>query len=300
MIREFEKVILVENLILGYHGDLDFVKTQSTEGLKGKKVIFLVFGRNEKLPSLCIKTVRCASENFLIEKEVKALKLVQQKLKGDEERILPKLIKEGMINAYSYCIQEAVNGKRLKRSDTGFLCKILELISLIHHRFALGEIEIDDSFIDEHISGPVNNFLDFYNFRGTVLEGKATGIIEEFQKNKGLKIPLILQHGDFHFANIFKEGKKIKILDWENFAEISLPMYDLFTFLSSLRGEDLPTDEFLHLNGEEIKEYSEEFNIDEKLIKPIYQIHSILNFVKKIPLYNLNDFKVLEIKEVIF
>jgi thiamine kinase-like enzyme len=209
------------------------------------------------------------------------------------------LLGEGIIDGYRYLIQEAVSGKRLKKTDGRKTKQVLTLILELHKLFGIGEREINDVFLARYINEPIQKFLDFYGFRGTRLENACRLVAGEFKKQKGQKIPLIWQHGDFHFANIFIDGEKMKLLDWENFGEIELPMYDLFTFLSSRAGAELSADEFVRKFKKELENYATTFSVDRSLFEPFYKMHVILNYVKKIPLYESNDYRILGSEEII-
>lgn len=39
------------------------------------------------------------------------------------------------------------------------------------------------------------------------------------------------QHGDFHFDNMLFRGEKVFVMDWEDFGEVFLPAYDLFSLV---------------------------------------------------------------------
>ncbi|HNP62621.1 MAG TPA: phosphotransferase [Woeseiaceae bacterium] len=44
-------------------------------------------------------------------------------------------------------------------------------------------------------------------------------------------LPEISQHGDLYFDNILARGQRIYFLDWEDFGDIKLPGYDLFSLV---------------------------------------------------------------------
>jgi Ser/Thr protein kinase RdoA (MazF antagonist) len=47
-------------------------------------------------------------------------------------------------------------------------------------------------------------------------------------------LPVIPQHGDLFAGNVLANGERCAAVDWENFATIDLPFYDLLTLLLSL------------------------------------------------------------------
>lgn len=46
----------------------------------------------------------------------------------------------------------------------------------------------------------------------------------------------ISQHGDLYFDNILAKGRRVYFLDWEDFGEIKLPGYDLFSLVFDVCG----------------------------------------------------------------
>ena len=43
------------------------------------------------------------------------------------------------------------------------------------------------------------------------------------------RLPLIPQHGDFYLRNILFRGREVFVIDWEDFGEVCVPGYDLFS-----------------------------------------------------------------------
>lgn len=65
------------------------------------------------------------------------------------------------------------------------------------------------------------NIADYYN--ETASEHART--IEEFA------VAQIPQHGDLYFDNILTKGRRVYFLDWEDFGEVKLPGFDLFSLV---------------------------------------------------------------------
>ncbi len=59
-------------------------------------------------------------------------------------------------------------------------------------------------------------------------------LLRRIDANSLDSLPVIPQHGDFYPANVTLFRGQLRVLDWETFGTVDLPLYDLVTFLVSL------------------------------------------------------------------
>lgn len=108
----------------------------------------------------------------------------------------------------------------------------------------------------------------------------------------------IIQHGDLTPDNVINDKGKIKVIDWDNFGKINMPLFDLLVFLQRWSG--IRDVSFIHEYSDVIKKYLEEFKIDEKTLKFLIFNYYLLDFRRKEKVLTDYDKKYLEarLKEV--
>lgn len=121
------------------------------------------------------------------------------------------------------------------------------------------------------------------------------------QNKKELSIgglPSIIQHGDLTPDNVINDRGEIRVIDWDNFGKIDMPLFDLLAFLQRWSGiRDIS---FIHKYSDIIRKYLEEFKIDKKALKFLIFNYYLLDFKRKEKVLTDYDKKYLEarLKEV--
>ncbi len=198
------------------------------------KILFLAFLDGRTLPDLCLKVSAFVGENSLIESEFNNLKEIRDALPKELKTAVPEPYFIFNMDGYAVAVEEAVNARQpdfnLGNKD---LKKIFDWLCAFHKASILEEKEINKDFLIE--------FLSKYGDK----KAEAVNFVEKNWNFGSVKIPLIKQHGDFHFANVFFQNDGLKVIDWGNYGNIILPTYDLIFFLRRQKGELAPGNEFL-------------------------------------------------------
>jgi Ser/Thr protein kinase RdoA (MazF antagonist) len=91
----------------------------------------------------------------------------------------------------------------------------------------------------------------------------------------GLALPSVPQHGDFSLGNVFsRRSGSIVVIDWEDYASVTLPGYDLVVLFASLPGRDFLGDPGLrHLLSDALQRYATRMKVDERWLPILVSLH---------------------------
>lgn len=268
---------------------LDFLKTHAGQAIRNKKVGFFVFNKNK--PVIFVKTVRKASYNKIIEDSFKKLKNIYKYLSNGS---VPKPIYLGNHQGIVFSLEDAILGKQFhnckKQKD---LEKFLEWFFKFQRSMVQKE-KINSNRLKDYINKLVNKFLSLYKLERDLKE-LIKYLAGELKKDiDGLSLPLISQHGDLTPDNVLNDKGKIKIIDWDNFGKIELPLFDLLVFLQRQRGaRDVNfAPEYLAI----IEKYLKEFAIDKRALRLLVFCYCLLDFIRKKEILTDDDKKYLRVR----
>jgi hypothetical protein len=252
---------------------LDFLKIHAGSAIRNKKVGFFVFSGDK--PIIFAKTVREKEYNQIIEDGFRRLKEIFEILGEDS---VPRPIFLGEFEGISFSVETAIVGKQFHSMKTdGDLRKFWGWFKKFQ-RLMMKRGSSNRAFKD-YLSDLIDKFLSLYE-----LNPELTGLIkdsgENIIKNTGnLNLLSIIQHGDLTSDNVIYGDGRIRIIDWDNFSKIDLPMFDLLVFLQRWSG--IRNIDFIDKYRGLIEDYLKEFNIDRRLLKGLVFSYFLLDFMRK-------------------
>lgn len=297
MISYLEKLILDnwEN----WAGDkkpkrLDFLKTQAGSPMRNKKVGFFVF--NKKKPVIFVKTVRESKYNPIIEDGFEKLKNVNKYLSDGSA---PRPIYLGNYEGVAFSLETAIVGKQFhsckSRKDlNNFLGWFFRFQKLMAQKELMNGAQLR-----EHVDAVVNKFFSLYPLKPE-LQKLIKEMAEDVKKDisDNLSMSLIYQHGDLTPDNVLDDNGKIRVIDWDNFGKIKLPLFDLLVFLQ--RWSQIRDVSFAPKYLDIIDRYLEEFKVDKRVLRVLIFLYYILDFIRKKEVLTDYDKEYLEarLKEI--
>lgn len=242
--------------------EIDLVKTR---GGGIAKVLFFAFSGRQKSPFLCVKMSSSGCFNSLIDSEFNSLKSARNSLPDNLRTTVPELFEVMYADEYLIGLEEFVVGKQAS-PDMKFidLEKVFIWLCQFHKANIVGKKIVSKDFL--------NNAISKYNLRDVAVN-YASEILETWG-NRSVEMPIIKQHGDFHFANVFLKNNSLKVIDWSNYGKITLPAYDLVFFLNRQKGG-------IEANRKAIVDYFNYFSISEEVLEPWVKILSIIEKLEK-------------------
>jgi hypothetical protein len=128
---------------------------------------------------------------------------------------------------------EGVPGTRLHaRAIFGSAASVVESITGIHDALRRPPSGDSSERFRESALDPLTALSRFGN-SAAVSEG-CRRILETTSREWLGGLPVIPQHGDLYDGNLLCDRGAWRVIDWETFGTVTLPGYDLFTFLLSL------------------------------------------------------------------
>jgi len=194
-----------------------------------------VFKNNDRNPFLLGKISDKEKYRFLIKRECDNLNKLDKLLPDGFRQTIPKLILQGKINDYSFFLENFFDGKvsprniNLKKKKCNPIEEIDEIIEWLVKFQKHTKSGYQDNF--EEI---VDKYQEEYSKRYKIgIEANYFERLKDYSREiNGLKIPIVLQHGDYWSNNIINTDEGIKVIDWAN-CETGNPFDDLFLLISS-------------------------------------------------------------------
>lgn len=250
----------------------DFLKINAGQAVRNKKVGFFIF--KIKKPIFFVKTVRESKHNEIIKKSFEKSKSIYRYLNDGS---VPKPFYFGNYQKIYFYIETALYGKQFhscktKKDLEEFLNWFFDFQRLMVKKGNGGSIKLT-----EYIDNLVIKFCDLYEIEKELKELTKNIISKKDIDN--LQIPLIPQHGDLTPDNVLSDKGKIRVIDWDNFGKINLPLFDLLVFLQ--RWSNIRDISFLDKHSKLIEGYLEKFGIDKRCLKSLVFSYYLLDFIRK-------------------
>lgn len=293
MIDHLEKLILEnwENWDSGVKPErLDFLKTHAGQATRNKKVGFFVFANKE--PIIFVKTVRESRYNKIIEGGFEKLKNIYKNLSDGS---VPKPIYLGNHQGTVFSLETVIIGKQFHSCK-----KQKDLKKFLSWLFNFQKLMREDKeiILGSYLDNLLARFFELYKTE-QALEDLIKELTLEIKKEiAGLKVFSVHQHGDLTPDNVLNDRGKIKVIDWDNFEKIDLPLFDLLVFLQRWSG--IRDVSFVHKYLTVIGQYLEEFKVDKRALKLLVFCYYLLDFLRKKKVLTDYDKKYLEarLKEI--
>jgi hypothetical protein len=159
--------------------------------------------------------------------------------------------------------EEAISGRQAD-FDMGNdeVRKVVDWLCVFHKSGIAGKVVVDKNFLA--------NLLSKYK----KIDSETINLILDIWGNRSVELPLIKQHGDFHFANIYFSDKFLKVIDWSGYGNVVLPAYDLVFFLRRQK-------KGIDGNEKIIRDYFDYFSIPQEIFHPWIKILEIMENLEK-------------------
>jgi aminoglycoside phosphotransferase (APT) family kinase protein len=111
---------------------------------------------------------------------------------------------------------------------------VADTVIALHRGMGRPRDAADDSRHSRMVLEPLKAVADFG--ASPAIHDGCKRLAETVSKDWITSLPVIPQHGDLYVGNLLSHRDRWRIVDWESFGSIDLPLYDLLTFcLSVLR-----------------------------------------------------------------
>jgi len=254
--------------------NLDFLKTHAGQATRNKKVGFFVF--NQDKPLIFVKTIRENIYNSVIEDGFERLKSINNHLKDGS---VPRPIYCGYYQNTAFSLEDAIGGKQFhsfKKPED--LERFLKWFFKFQQLMKQNKERKGDQLID-YLKDLVHKFTSLYDPEED-LKALIQKNVGDLEKEIGsLSLSLVSQHGDLTPDNVLIDNNQIKVIDWDNFEKINLPLFDLLVFLQ--RWSAIRDISFVREYDNIIKKYLDEFSIDKKALKLLVFCYYLLDFLRK-------------------
>jgi len=205
------------------------VELLKIRGGSNNKLVFFVFFNGSEQPAICLKMSSTRINNYLLRLEFDNLKSVYDLLPANLKNTIPQPDKLLEIDGYLISLEEAVIGRQLSnQAAPPDLKKVFDWLCQFHKSNIISEIVISKNYLINLLACYQNSIQLLKNKRQFWTAVK--NLIEQIWPSD-VAMPLIRQHGDFHFGNIYFKEDKLKVVDWANYNKVTLPAYDATFFL---------------------------------------------------------------------
>ncbi|MBT4894470.1 phosphotransferase [bacterium] len=229
MMQLIHKTIVdkLPDLVDGAGGPLSFLKYSTPTSGKSlnDKVIFFVFKPREKVPFLCVKTVRSYDAKETIVRNFDNLKKINTLTASSPYFDLfaqALYLHDDGENIFS--IETICPGKRIKLNKKKLSFVVAEYIGFQEYLAKNSSESVSDikDFVKEIISKSKLKELD---------QQKLLQFTETLPLDN-VKLPRLIQHGDVTEDNILLSKKRLCIIDYDFVGVTDLPGFDLFGLFS--------------------------------------------------------------------
>jgi aminoglycoside phosphotransferase (APT) family kinase protein len=187
----------------------------------------LWFHNGERFPRVVAKLYR---ESERVKQEFKNLVQVHQSAPA----WVPKPLHFGAVGEYWALWMEGVPGSSFSGGNGNTPRVLRSLVEMLVslHRAVRNSGGSDPGRYQRMVVEPLDTVARF-GTSASVRMGCAN-LAAESSAEWLNSLPVIPQHGDLCLGNLFLEGDRWYVLDWESFSVIDLPFYDLLTLLYSM------------------------------------------------------------------
>ena len=217
---------------------VDLIKLHNGVGFRNPKVSFVVFVNDE--PRAFLKSVRFPADNGIVDHAHEGLGRASAVASDIQPSArIPNASWVASNGAHRVCAETLLAGRPLDRSNADEKAKAFAWL---------------DAFAVKN-KGSEMNAADVRLVLETLLKDMKSvdlqflaEVRQTFEKalviagGDALQLPHVPAHGDFTPANLLIDGGgSLGIIDWDRYGDITMPLFDLLTFLerTTLKGQDL-------------------------------------------------------------
>jgi aminoglycoside phosphotransferase (APT) family kinase protein len=110
--------------------------------------------------------------------------------------------------------------------------RLVEMVASLHAAVRCGREKLDPGRYQHMVQEPLEAVAQFCP--STAVKAGCPQVAAAISAQWLNSLPVIPQHGDLYSGNILSHRDRFYVVDWESFAAIDLPFYDLLTLLYSL------------------------------------------------------------------
>lgn len=239
----------------------------NNQGPVSSSILAFPFGAGDRSPRLVVKLSR---QTDTIRREEAALRRLSALV---PDRV-PRPYLGGELRGVAFLVMEAFDAECVSMSQfedqfPAVLAAILELHG------ATAEGPADERAPHGELLQTISQFEARCAAPEPALGGLCSRLRERIHGLAGLALPSVPQHGDFSLGNVFsRRSGGIVVIDWEDYASVTLPGYDLVVLFASLPGRDFLGDPGLRLLlSDGLRRYATRMKVDERWLPILVPLH---------------------------
>ncbi len=244
----------------------------SNRGETRSSVLVFVFAPGEPDPRAIVKLRR---DRESVAREAHTLRRLSLEIPGR----VPRVHLTGEIGRWAFVAMEGMAGQPITpwefETHAGALLRALVEI----HGPMRGGMA-DKATVGAEMLEPLREFERVWGSGCADLALLCRSLRERVETLRGVGFPVIPQHGDFCLDNVLVgRDRGVVVLDWEEFATVQLPGYDLVVLFASLVGRNVLEERKLaHLLAESLRVYAREMGVEARWLGVLVPL-SMIRFV---------------------
>jgi len=217
-----------------------FIRRSSTWLNQAGKVVYYIFRRGDRYPTLMAKTMFTATHGDAIQQEASNSFHVWEYLSSIIPPTMPQPIALTEISGLPVYFEKAVPGETL--ADRGWrrwtikgrtqlletaIDQSLAWLDQFTHKMPMSSFKLDEKAIHTLFLNPILKFKDREKFWSDDLI-RLDQLIQSVIEWEGHAFPLVASHGDLWGGSLLYSKQGLCVIDWEFFRKYALPTDDLF------------------------------------------------------------------------
>jgi aminoglycoside phosphotransferase (APT) family kinase protein len=256
----------------GVAGSISLVEPRwslyNNQGPVSSSVLAFLFVAGDRVPRLVVKLSR---QTDTIRREEAALRRLSALL---PDRV-PRPYLSGELRGMAFLIMEAIDTEytSVSRFEDQFPAIFSVILAL--HGAVGSERPADDRASHGELVQTISQFEARCGASEPGLSAFCSRLRDRIHSLAGLGLPSVPQHGDFSLGNVLsRRSGGIVVIDWEDYASVTLPGYDLVVLFASLPGRDFLGDRGLRLLlSDGLQRYATQMKVDERWLPILVPLH---------------------------
>lgn len=238
----------------------------NNHGPVSTSVVAFLFGESDRFPRVIVKLSR---QTHTIAREEAALRHLSPILPGR----VPRPYLGGELRGMAFLAMEGLDADAISASqfEDRFPAVLGALLDL--HGAAIDAPDGVD--VPRELMDILGQFEARCATSELGLAAMCSRVRKQVQGLAGLGLPTMPQHGDFSLGNVLVRGDgDIVVVDWEEYASVRLPGYDLVMLFATLPGRDFSGDPHLRrLLWDGLRRYAKHLKVDERWLPVLVPLH---------------------------
>jgi hypothetical protein len=218
--------------------DLSFMKITGKQG-KNPNIILLIFSKGYLTYSAKFCQINYEHGKKLLEREYNILSFLRKSISNNIIlETIPDVVSLKVFSNFLGLLTTALPGYHkipdITNCNKSCINMIVNSFNWLEQYYLAQNneiVELDDDLIELHIKTPIMKFNSNFKSEGKKFQHRFQRITDKWLELKGLKMPLILSHGDFNPHNILFNNQKVTgVVDWEDAKYKSFPFNDILHY----------------------------------------------------------------------